>query len=92
MEFEKVKQWLDDLVDTYKRMNELSTYNEVISTCIYRESIQLFRCIDIVADIMGIKLEEKYTADREYPFEYSFEYRGCKFNQLSQSRLSNTTY
>lgn len=88
MEYEKMKEWLDRLVANAKEALELSSFgNDVIVTTVHSRNIQIFQGIEIIADTMGIQLEEKERGDDEYPYKYGFQYQGVCIFQITEERL-----
>lgn len=86
MEYEKVKEWLDKLIKNLKEAQENEHFNNQIIAIGPGEKIQIFRGIEIIADVMGVELKETRICSI-YPFEYSFVYGGVEFHQLSGERL-----
>lgn len=86
MEYEKVKQWLDDVVDMAEHSKSLEEFNTSICTTDLIRNIQLYNGIDIVSDVMNIKLTaepRKYDDESEY-IRSSFVYRSVEFSQLNE--------
>ena len=56
-----------------------------------QKSILFYKGLDIVADIMGLELKEKFVQD-ELPnqsyYRYSFVYDGVEFVTYSEERMS----
>lgn len=87
MEYENIKDWLDKLVDNRNEAIALTVHNtSILTTTCDSERIHLYKGIDIVADVMGLPLEEKYFND-ECPYMYTFRYRDVMFVQLSEKKL-----
>lgn len=86
MEYEKVKQWLDDVVDMAEHSKSLEEFNTSICTTNLIRNIQMYKGIDIVSDVMNIKLTaepRKYDDESEY-IRSSFVYRSVEFFQLNE--------
>lgn len=81
MEYADVKAWMDSLVENFNEREQLCELNNSIST--FKPDNHVFvNGIDVLADIMGIPLKEKYLGeDFSYPYTYSFEYRGLIFTK-----------
>jgi hypothetical protein len=87
MEYEKIKEWLDKLVRNLKEAQELENFNSQIMCCCPCTTIQIYKGIDIIADVMGIELNVEKGWHDEYPFRYSFVYDGIVFSQIGKERL-----
>lgn len=93
MEYEKVKQWLDALIENMEQTQSLRDFNNQLKTCTEsRRYIQLFKGIEIAADVMGLPLMEeevaKTTTYANYPrYRYSFVYNNTTFSQIEKERL-----
>ena len=87
MEYEKIKEWLDALVENNLEYKRIHAFNSDIETCMaVREYIQLYQNIEMVADCMGLPLKE--TKHRSGPgYSYSFVYRDIEFVEYSEERL-----
>lgn len=80
MDFENIKAWLDDIVDTIERLNGLMTLNTSIIGASHVDSYLISKGIDVVADVMGIPVEEKELENPSYfTKERRFCYRGIEF-------------
>lgn len=90
MEYAEVKEWLDRLVQNYNELKELKEFNTSVSICT-ASYVQIFKGIDIIADIMGFHLSEKDYETSEFRYEYSFMYEGIKFLELCEERMSVCT-
>lgn len=90
MEYEVVKQWLDELVDDFLKVTKENVLNSTIRAQIAIEvSVLIYEGIDIVADVMGFDLtEEILNNDCEVWFAYSFTYKGVKFVEYKSKRLA----
>ena len=89
MEYAEVKEWLDKLVANIIETESLYNFNEQIRVCRPGLTIHMFTGIDIVADVMGLELREDYEEDKDFPYRYSFEYKGNKFIQIEEERLES---
>lgn len=88
MEFEKIKAWLDEIVDIVRRERDVECFSNNISLCnAYKYYTQFYQGIDIVADVMGLDLYESQRDDEKYRYEYSFTYKGVYFTQIEEERL-----
>lgn len=92
MEFETVKEWLDRQIKKFKE----STGTDYLTQDIYADvntstNILFYKGLDIVADVMGLEIKEKFvqneTPDTSY-FKYSFIYEGVEFVTYPEERLS----
>ena len=91
MEYAEVKEWLDRLVHNYNEHHELSKLNESVSVCTTSYGIQLFKGIDIIADVMGFCITEKDEETSQFRYNYSFMYEGVEFFELHEERMSVCT-
>ena len=87
MEYEEIKEWLDKLVINLKEAQELEYFNEQINTCVMNRQVQIYKGIDIIADVMGIELNIEEDMGCVYPFSYSFMHDGVIFFQLAEERF-----
>lgn len=91
MEYAEVKEWLDRLVQNYNELHELQEFNTSVSICTGCDGVQLFKGIDIVADVMGFSLTEKDEEIGQFRYRYSFMYEGVEFFELFEERMSVCT-
>ncbi|MBO5282078.1 MAG: hypothetical protein J6B43_02960 [Lachnospiraceae bacterium] len=71
MEFEEIKEWLDWHVADIKERKEHRHFDNNIRTCYPGDDIQMSKGIELVADILGAKLEERQQGDyRRLSFMY----------------------
>ena len=92
MEFATVKEWLDMLIKKFKESTHVEPLTKDIIADVNISTIILFyKGLDIVADIMGLELKEKFVQD-ELPnqsyYRYSFVYDGVEFVTYSEERMS----
>ena len=89
MEYEVVKKWLDELVKANRAANKENVLTSSIRVVAAVDtSVLVFSGIDIVADVMGLKLEEEIlNNDMRVWFSYTFKYDGMRFVQYSGTRL-----
>lgn len=83
MEYQEIKDWLDRLIllnGAAKGYEDLTTSIQAIMS---RVGIQLYKGIEIVADVMGLQLDSRKRSDGE--IEYFFIYSGVEFFQLGRS-------
>lgn len=80
MDFENIKAWLDDIVDTIEHLNGLMTLNTSIIGASQVDSYLISKGIGVVADVMGIPLEEEELENTLYfTKKLCFCYRGIEF-------------
>ena len=85
MDFENIKAWLDDIVDTIEHLNNLRALGTSIIGMALVDSYLIHDGIGVVADVMGIPLEEKELKPPSYfKKEYHFYYRGIKFYDFTE--------
>lgn len=87
MEYQEIKDYLDNLIRVYKESRAAESFNSEIKaiTVSYKEMIHIHKGIDILADVMGIPLEVEERDDAEFRFEYSFKYRDFLFFQIEKT-------
>lgn len=87
MEYEKIKEWLDEHIKHLNNARRINDFNNQISANVTYDNVLIFKGIDIVADVMGLNLKESIHEDLTLQYEYSFTYNGITFVQYSQKRL-----
>lgn len=89
MEYEVVKKWLDELVKANREANKENVLTSSIrAVAAVDTSVLVFEGIDIVADVMGLELQEEIlNNDMKVWFSYTFKYDGMRFVQYSGTRL-----
>ena len=90
MEYENIKEWLDTLIADVKKLKQDSVFSRQIE-CSYRyESAICIPCgLEIVADKMGIELEEsEIKSEYGFGYRYSFKYDGWEFVCHYSERLT----
>ena len=89
MEFATVKEWLDAIVENIEEQHRLKNFNADIST-FNPDDFVFINGIEMVADLMGIKLIEEYDENAEtLNYKYHFVYRGIKFQNYYTKRLES---
>lgn len=90
MEYEVVKKWLDELVKANREANrENAITSSIRAVASVDTSVLVFDGIDIVADVMGLKLEEELiTCEFGFRYSYTFRYDEMRFVQYSSRRLT----
>ena len=87
MSADEVREWLDKLISNKNELDAIKKFNNQIISCGSLSYILLMEGIEIVADLIGVRLtEEKRDCDL-YPYVYYFYYNGNIFRQLSRERL-----
>lgn len=84
MEYEDVKAWLDWQMKNAEERRKNEAFNSDICMTSTPDYIQMYKGIDIVADILGADLKERRL--KEY-YCYYFFYNGVEVTQLSDRRL-----
>lgn len=88
MEKCEIKAWLDEIIETIKKQNQLRDLNENIASIPASDDAYLIsKGIEIVADAMGLELVYEYKEDCEFMHRYTFEYKGVFFIQLEKNKL-----
>lgn len=86
MKYEEIKEWLDFWVDSIEEQRKHVSFNNQI--CTYEPNNYVFvKCIDKVANVMRTELKENIYAVGDFPYVYSFIYRGVEFLQSYETRL-----
>lgn len=80
-----VMDWLDRRIEATENLRATDDFNSQIGSTVTPDYIQITFGIDIVADLLGKKLEEDGKVD-EYT-KYCFQYKGWKVFELSKERL-----
>ena len=88
MEKEKIKEWLDAVVDLDRKRRRLASLCSGIQLCSSREDTQLHTGIEKIAEAMGLELQHCVEEDREYPHRYKTVYRGVEFVQVSDKPVA----
>lgn len=83
----KLLAWLDANVEARRRVFDLLKFDENIRACELDLSIHVFSGIEKLAEVAGVPLNESIRGDAEYPYQYSFVYKGIKVFQIEKGRL-----
>lgn len=86
-----IKDWLDNLIIAHTRMCDLRDFDDEIKALYPDVGITIYTGIERIAEKTGIILEEELTRSSEYPYRYSFRYKGTEFEQMSSERLRTGT-
>ena len=86
---DKIREWLDALVDVFNKQKELMVFNAEIQIGDQYQYYLMKSGINIVADAMGIPLSHEKTNNKRWPHEYSFFYKGIGFHQYEEQPLEN---
>lgn len=81
-----LKDWMDAVVDLKQQEIRLKMFGNQLLLLDAGGVAQVYSLIGFMACAAGAELKEEIM-DREYPFKYSFTYRGIQFFQLSEERL-----
>ena len=84
MEYTDVKEWLDWQIKDAEERRKNEPLNSDICAISTPDEIQMYKGIDIVADILGAELKERRL--KEY-YCYYFFYNDVEVLQLSDRRL-----
>ena len=89
MEYEVVKKWLDGLAEDFEASTKKRVLSPSISASINNGMwVGIDDGIDIIANIMGLKLKERLVStDLRVWFVYSFYHNGVKFVSYEKERL-----
>lgn len=91
MDYADVKEWLDILVDRYKKATEaMYLVPRIKARASCDTSVMIYEGIDIVADIMGVELkEEEFKSELGHKYYYHFFYEGVEFISFAKERLES---
>lgn len=81
-----IKDWLDALVDLYKRTIGTVNFSDDIRVYFPCLGFHIDKGIDEISRKTGISLHESRFSE-EYPYKYSFIYKGVEFFQISDKRI-----
>ena len=88
MEYENMKKWLDNIVRIQREASTKYEFNNRIKASLNALDVLVYQDIDVIADKMGLPLNEKYDeSDEIIPYTYSFVYEGVTFVSYSTERL-----
>lgn len=90
MDYITIKEWLDKQLELRQAMEDIRELNSSVAICRTDTDITMSKGIVLVADIMGLELTEEVKQHTpQYPYWYSFVYKGVRFIQLSKERQVN---
>lgn len=92
MEYADVKEWLDIMVERYKKATEEVYLLPRISARVSNDdNVLIYRSIDVIADIMGLELHEEFGKfrDGEEYLKYWFTYDDVEFASYPSGRLES---
>lgn len=91
MDYASVKEWLDILVKRFKESTKKEYLNsQIYASASFEESILIPSGFEIVADVMGLDVEERiiYSGTlKQNRYHYSFMYDGVCFTTNEKERL-----
>ena len=79
------RDWLNQIISCMKQRSPFDVFNNQIRTIGSPDDIQLFKGIEILSDLLGLKLQD--GGKNENYNEYYFLFNGVKVFQLSEERL-----
>ena len=89
---QKIENWLDKqikLINYQNRINDLKINKSLtLSTCDTQDCIQLYRCIQKIADILELPVDAEILdlSSGEKILQLSFMYHGVKFIQIGKDK------
>ena len=89
---QKIENWLDKqikLINYQNRINDLKINKSLtLSTCETKDYIQLYRCIQKIADILELPVNSEILdlPSGEKILQLSFMYHGVKFIQIGEDK------
>jgi hypothetical protein len=88
MEYEVVKKWLDEKIDIFLEATKKNYLTTNVSLRVSIDDKISVEGINIIADVMGLKLEEELVVyEGETFYFYTFVYRGVVFSECVSKRL-----
>lgn len=88
MEYEVVKKWLDEKVDLFLEATKKDYLTTNVSLRVSIDNKISVEGINIIADVMGLKLEEEPVVYKGETFYfYTFVYRGVGFSECVSKRF-----
>lgn len=88
MEYAKVKKFLDECVRDYREATKKRSLTNNISLCFLTNSgVLVYEGLEVIADIMGLEIKEKFVPGVNLDYEYSFVYDGVKFVSYEEERM-----
>lgn len=92
MEYYEVRKWLDDIVETIERQKQLMQLNSSIKTHNPHDYYWISTGIDIIADVMVIKLDCTVDEDTSNHYHYTLLYRNIEFTQWNDKPLEGVKH
>lgn len=92
MEYYEVRNWLDAIVETIERQKQLVQLNSSIKTHNPRDFYWISTGIEIIADVMGLKLDCTVKENTNYPYQYTLLYRNIEFVQSEDKPLEGVDH
>lgn len=84
---EERREWLDAVVNLKKAEMELSDGENGRPIMQSEERVHIYKDVNLMASAAGAELCEERTESKEYPFMYSFLYKGVLFLGFFKERL-----
>lgn len=85
------KQWLDALIDSIVCLEQVAhrIKDEGVDTVtiVPPDQVHIYSGIDILAEALGLKLTKTKRECGEFPYMYSFNYRGKLVYQLEEEQV-----
>ena len=85
-----IREWLDSIVDSLEQQKSLREFNSGISICIPCDSCLVREGIEIISDLIGLRLFHEEIKDGRWKYRYSFTYRGVNFYQYEENPLKTS--
>ena len=87
MEKEKIKEWLDAVVDMEEQRKKLAVPDGKIRLCGTGERILLYSGIEEIAEAVGLELSHYTREGNGHHHVYQVIYKGTAFRQIEQMPL-----
>ena len=87
---EAAATWLDRLMESQRQRKAMTVLSGKVEANIDSDSLDIFRGIEVLADVLGAELQEEHCDDEFHGwYFYSFSYDGVKIMQASEERLES---
>lgn len=84
---EERRKWLDAVVELKMAERNLADSEDGTPIMIPNTDVHIYNQVIPMASAVGADLDVEDLHDREYPYRYSFVYKGVGFFGLSKERL-----
>ena len=82
------RDWLNQQIKIHEMQKASYVLNGVAALMTPSDRIHMLNGIVYITELLGLEMKERFRTDvTDYPWEYSFEYSGTVFYQISEERL-----